>query len=314
MRVQHTVQALLGAVAVGALALGLAGCSDSGSGSVSPSANGKIGIVASVNQYGNVAKQIGGSHVDVTSVISDPEADPHDFEAKPSTARLLANARIVVENGLGYDDWLDKMLKTHKGSDRTVVSAQKVRGLPDSTKNPHLWYDPQTMPAVAAKIADQLKKDDPEHADDYAANLKAFDASMQKYTDAITAFAAAHPNTPVAATEPVANFMLDAVKADIKTPWSLQADIMNDSDPSAQDTATQMSLFQDKTVQAFVYNEQVTSDLTTKFKTAAKDNGIPLVAVYETMPPKSDYVTWMVDEVNALSRAVEQKQSTDSLE
>lgn len=305
-------RALLGSAI--AVALAVAGaCGSTGSAASTGSSGGTITILAAENEYGNVAKQIGGSHVSVTSILSDPEADPHDFEAKPSDAKLISKADVVIENGVGYDDWLDKMLKAHKNDDRTVISAQQVLGLSDDTKNPHLWYDPQTMPAVASTLEATLERLDPDHASDYQKNLSAFDTSVQKYTKALEDFSDKYSTASVAATEPVANYLLDAAKVSIKTPWSLQAAIMNDQDPSAQDSATQMGLFTGKKVDAFVYNEQVISDLTKKYRTAAEKNGIPIVAVYETMPTDSDYVTWMTDEVAALTKAVSQKQSTESL-
>lgn len=314
MQLKHVARAAVGAVLVAALGLaGGCGASNSNSGATG-SSNGKIAVLAAENEYGDVAQQIGGSHVSVTPIISDPNADPHDFEAKPSDAKQIANAKIVIANGVGYDDWLDKMLKSHSSSDRTVISAQQVLGLPDDTKNPHLWYKPETMPAVAATLAANLTRLDPSNAKDYADNLQTFDTSVQKYWKALDTFKDKYPDVSVAATEPVANYLLDNAKVTIKTPWSLQADIMNGQDPSAQDSATQMQLFNGKEVTAFVYNEQVVSDLTKKYLAAAKTNGIPIVAAYETMPTKMHYVDWMLAELNALTKAAADKTSTDSIE
>ncbi|MCI1220024.1 MAG: zinc ABC transporter substrate-binding protein [Bifidobacterium sp.] len=319
MQLKHAARAAVGAVLVAALGLA-GGCGSSNSGSSNGSSNGSgsstgtIAILAAENEYGDVAQQIGGSHVTVTSIISDPNADPHDFEAKPSDAKQIAAAKIVIANGVGYDDWLDKMLTSHSNADRTVISAQQVLGLPDDTPNPHLWYKPETMPAVAATLAATLTRLDPSNAKDYASNLQTFDTSLQKYWKALDTFKNTYPNVSVAATEPVANYLLDNAKVNIKTPWTLQADIMNGQDPSAQDSATQMQLFNDKQVTAFVYNEQVVSDLTKKYLAAAKANGIPIVAAYETMPTKMHYVDWMLAELNALTQAASDKTSTETLE
>ncbi|MFT8703959.1 metal ABC transporter solute-binding protein, Zn/Mn family [Bifidobacterium aquikefiricola] len=309
MQFKHASKAIVASILTGVMALAAAGCGTSSA----SSSDGKIDVLAAENEYGDVAKSIGGSHVNVTSIISNPNADPHDFEASPSDVKLIAQAKIVVQNGVGYDDWLDKMLKAHTSSDRTVINAQEVLGLPDSTKNPHLWYEPKTMPAVASKIASKLESIDPSHTSDYKKNLKSFNTSMDSYTDALSHFQTSYPNVAVAATEPVANYMLDAAKVNIKTPWTLQAAIMNDQDPSAQDSATQMGLFSNKSVQAFVYNQQVTSDLTAKYKAEAKKNDIPIVGVYETMPKNYHYVQWMTAELAALEKAISQKQSTESL-
>lgn len=273
----------------------------------------KIIILAAENEYGAVATQIGGSYVEVTSIISDPEADPHDFEATPSDAKLLSTAAIVIENGLGYDDWLDEMLSANEDADRVLINAQQTLGLSDDTENPHLWYDPKTMPAVAEALVDELVKIDPDHSDEYQQNLADFNDAMESYTSKLSDFKQNYPDASAAATEPVANYLLDAAGIDIKTPWSLQSAIMNDQDPSAQDASTQMSLLSDKEVDVFVYNQQVTSSLTQKWLDAADSAGVPVVAVYETMPDGYGYVEWMCAEVDAFDAALSQDQSTTSL-
>ena len=147
-----------------------------------------------------------------------------------------------------------------------------------------------------------------------AMKAAAFIASLTAWTKAIATFAAAHPNTPVATTEPVADYLLQAAGADILTPWTFQADIMNGTDPSPQDTATEKSLFTQHKVKVFLYNQQVTDALTESFISLAQANGIPVVGVYETMPtPGFDYQSWMLAEVNALSKAVTGKVSTEHL-
>lgn len=295
------------ALTLALLGAGLSGCS------TNTQASGKIVAVGAENQYADVIRSIGGSQVKVTAILSNPNTDPHSFEASPKLASTLGSAQLVVRNGLGYDDWLTKLLKGTKTSDRTVISAQQVRHLPDSTKNPHLWYDPATMPAVATRIAASLTKVRPAKKAYFAKNLATFTRSMSRYTDALATLKAAHPGLAVAATEPVANYLLDAVGADIKTPWSLQAAIMNGTDPSAQDSATQERLFTSREVNAFVYNEQVTSSLTTKYRKLAIAHGIPIVAVYETMPAGYGYVDWMVAEVHALQKAADSGTSTRKL-
>jgi zinc/manganese transport system substrate-binding protein len=191
---------------------------------------------------------------------------------------------------------------------------QHLLGLPDSTPNPHLWYKPTTMPKVASAIAAALATIDPAHAAYYAANAAAFTASLATWTNAIAAFKAKYPGTPVATTEPVADSMLQAAGANNLTPWAFQADIMNGVDPSPQGVAAEKALFTDRKVAVFLYNQQVTSPLTQSFITAANSAGIPVVGVYETMPvPGYDYQSWMAAEVNALTKAVSSKTSTQHL-
>lgn len=297
------------------LTVALAGCSGGGgtTAETKTSAAPPIQVVAAENEYGDVVEQIGGDHVSVTSIMSDPNTDPHTFEASATVAQQVAQAQLIVQNGLGYDDFMTDLEQASPSDARKLITAQDVLGLPDSTENPHLWYDPKTMPAVAAAIAKDLSALDPADASTFSQNLTTFTASLSSWTDALSAFAKAHPSTPVAVTEPVADDMLQAAGVDVKTPWNLQAAIMNDTDPSAQDTATQEALFTGKQVKAFLYNQQVTDDTTDKYLQLAKDNGIPVVGVYETMPQGYHYQDWMTAELKALEAAVTQGTSTEHL-
>jgi len=314
MKTTRTV--VTAAASVSLLTLVLAGCA-TGASAPTPGATAdsgpKVAVVAAENEYADVVQQIGGDRVDVSAILSDPNTDPHTFEASASVAKEIAGAQLIVQNGLGYDDFMSDLEKASPDSSRSVIVAQDVLGLPDSTDNPHLWYDPKTMPAVATAVADKLSELDPASADAFHANLATFIASLSDWTDALSSFARNHPRTPVAVTEPVADYMLEAADADVKTPWNLQAAIMNDTDPSAQDTATQDALFTGKQVKVFLYNQQVTDDTTDKYLQLAKDNGIPVVGVYETMPANYHYQDWMLAEVKALETAVTQGTSTEHL-
>ena len=266
------------------------------------------------NQYANVIGQIGGQYVQVTSIMNDPSTDPHSFEASPQIAAQIAAAELIVKNGIGYDEWADKLLSATTKTDRKVIDVQHLLGLPDDTANPHLWYDPKTMPAVAEAIAKELSALQPTHAAYFQANLKKFDDSLKPWTNAIAAFKAKHDHTPIAATEPVANYLLTAMGFDIETPSALQYAIMNGTDPAPQDVTTQNGLFNGHKVKVFAYNQQVTSSLTTSFLDLAKKNGVPVVGVYETMPtPGYTYQSWMMAEVAALQKAVADKTSTTTL-
>jgi zinc/manganese transport system substrate-binding protein len=246
--------------------------------------------------------------------MSNPGQDPHTFEASASVGRLVNAARLVVQNGLGYDTFMNTIENAVPDPGRKVIVVQKLLGLPDSTPNPHLWYDPATMPKVASAIAADLAAIQPAHAAYFKANAAAFIKSLDAWNSALAAFKAKYPNTPVATTEPVADFMLEAAGADNKTPFTFQADIMNGTDPSAQNVALERSLFTQHKVKVFVYNQQVTSSLTQSFISLAHANGIPVVGVYETMPvPGYHYQSWMLTEVQDLQRAVASKISTEHL-
>ncbi len=274
----------------------------------------RIQAVGVENEYADVIRQIGGDDVAVTAIETDPNTDPHTFEASPSIARAVASASLVVENGLGYDAWIDKILAAAPSPTRKVVDVQHLLGLPDTTPNPHLWYDPATMPKVAAAIAADLAALDPSPSSGYRARTQAFDRSLDPWRRAIAAFRTKFGGTKVAVTEPVADDMLQAAGCAILTPFSLQAAIMNGTDPSPQDITAQDALFANHEVKVFVYNQQVTDTLTQSFLALARKNHVPIVGVYETMPtPGFTYQSWMVAEVSALRRAVADGVSSQTL-
>jgi zinc/manganese transport system substrate-binding protein len=305
-------------------ALLVAGCSSastsasSGSGGTassssngSSSGSGSIVAIGVENEYANVIQQIGGKYVTAEAIESNPNTDPHTFEASPAVAREISQASLIVQNGVGYDTWANTIENADPDSSRKVIDVQQLLDLPNGTPNPHLWYKPTTMPAVAKAIATDLASISPSHASYFKANATAFVNSLSAWNQAMATFKKAHPDVPVAVTEPVSDYMLQAVGADIMTPWSLQADIMNGVDPSPQDVSIERNLFIDHKVKVFLYNQQVTDPLTESFIALAQKNDIPVVGVYETMPtPGYDYQSWMMAEVNALNKAVTSKVST----
>ncbi|MGH9047636.1 MAG: metal ABC transporter solute-binding protein, Zn/Mn family [Acidimicrobiales bacterium] len=273
-----------------------------------------IRAVGAENQYADVIAQVGGRYVSVSSILSNPNTDPHTFESSPSVAGEIAAAQLVVQNGVGYDDFMNKIESASPDRSRRVITVQQLLKLPDSTPNPHLWYKPTTMPAVAGAVARDLTSILPARAAYFHANLRRFDRSLEPWDHAIARFKAAHAGVPVATTEPVADYLLEAVGADDLTPFRLQADIMNGLDPSPEDISTQTQLFADHKVKVFVYNEQVVDSLTASFRAAAQKAGIAMVGVYETMPePGYDYQRWMSAELSALERAVVDRTSTEKL-
>jgi zinc/manganese transport system substrate-binding protein len=305
------VAALLLAVAAAAGAAILAACSGNASGANS---SGKIVAVGAENEYADVIQQVGGKYVQAGAIMSNPNTDPHTFEASAAVAREVGSAELVVQNGVGYDTFMTTIESAAPNSDRKVIDVQNLLGLPDSTPNPHLWYDPATMPKVADAIATDLSALEPSHASYFQANAKAFSSSLAAWNNAIASFKAAYPGTPVATTEPVADYMLQAAGADNMTPWTFQADVMNGIDPSPQNVAAERSLFTQHKVKVFLYNQQVTDPLTESLITLAQRSDIPVVGVYETMPvPGYDYQTWMLTEVQDLQKAVTEKVSTEHL-
>lgn len=266
------------------------------------------------NQYADVIAQIGGKYVAVTAIETDPNTDPHTFEASPKIAAEIAHADLVVKNGLGYDAWADKFIAAAPSASRKVIDVQHLLKLPDNTPNPHLWYKPDVMPIVAQQIAADLSAALPAEKDYFAANAKKFEQSLAPWRTALAKLSSQYPASEVAVTEPVGDYLLQAAGLKIATPFNLEAAIMNGTDPAPQDVTAQNALFADGKLKVFVYNQQVTDPLTASFLSQAKDHHIPVVGVYETMPtPGYHYQSWMLAETNALIAALADKTSTESL-
>jgi zinc/manganese transport system substrate-binding protein len=307
---------LAAAVPVG-LALLASACSPAVAKSPSAGSSGSgtaIVAVGAENEYANVIQQVGGKYARVSAIMSNPSTDPHTYEASSGVAQEISTAQLVVQNGVGYDTFMNTIENAAPNSSRKIIDVQKLLGLPDSTPNPHLWYKPTTMPAVANAIANDLASLEPAHASYFRANARTFISSLSGWNQAIADFRSKYGNTPVATTEPVADYMLQAAGVSNMTPFPFQADIMNGVDPSAQNVALEKSLFTQHKVKAFLYNQQVTSSLTQSFVSLAHQNGIPVVGVYETMPtPGYNYQSWMLTEVQDLQKAVVNKTSTEKL-
>jgi zinc/manganese transport system substrate-binding protein len=297
----------------GSAGLLAAACTASPAASTASDPTGAVVAVGAENEYANVISQIGGRYVRVTAVESNPNTDPHTFEASASVTQTVAAAELVVQNGLGYDSYMDSIESAAPSPDRKVIDVQRLLRLPDSTPNPHLWYSPATMPAVARAIAGDLSQLRPAHRGYFQARLARFTAALRPWQAAIAGFRAAHGGTAAATTEPVGDYLLQAMGIRNLTPFGLQADIMNGVDLAPQYVTLEDSLLRQHRVAVFVYNQQVVDSVTAAFLAAARQAGIPVVGVYETMPDGYDYQSWMLAEVHALAEAVTGKVSTAKL-
>ncbi len=306
---------VLVAVSVAAVTAGCGSSSKPSAASTAASRSGAtVAVVAGENEYGDVASQIGGPYVSVYSVDSNPNTDPHTYEATPSVGQKIAKANLLIENGVGYDGFMGTLASASPNAARKVINVQDLLGLPDSTPNPHLWYDPKTMPAVAQALASDLSALDPAHASTFQANETKFVASLQPWLDAVAAFKAKYAGTTAATTEPVADYLLTAMGINNLTPFQFQADIMNGTDPTPQDVSLEKGFFTKHQVKVFCYNQQVTDALTDSIRQTALQAGVPVVGVYETMPvPGYDYQSWMMAELNAIQKAVTTGASTQRL-
>jgi zinc/manganese transport system substrate-binding protein len=262
----------------------------------------RIPVVAAENFYGDIAAAIGGDRVTVTSVLSNPDQDPHLFEATPSVARGIANARLVIINGAGYDRWMPSMLEASPAPARAVITAADLVGARPGD-NPHLWYNPATIPRVAAAIADALAKIDPAHDGDYRARLAALTVKLAPIAAKAAAIKARFAGTPVAATEPVFGLMAQALGLDMREE-AFQRSVMNDTEPSAADVAAFETDLRQHKVKALFYNAQVTDPQADRLVALARENAIPVVGVTETEPAGASFSDWMLGQLDATAKAL----------
>ncbi|MBZ9797098.1 metal ABC transporter solute-binding protein, Zn/Mn family [Mesorhizobium sp. ES1-4] len=262
----------------------------------------KLNIVAAENFYGDLAHQIGGSHVAVTSILSNPDDDPHLFETSPSTARTIADAKVIIYNGADYDPWMDKLLAASSKPDRTTIVAADLIGK-KSGDNPHLWYDPATLPAVAKALAAELSKRDPANAAHYEANLKQFQASLDGINKEIAAVKKAYAGTEVTATEPVFGYMAEALGLKMLN-YDFQVTVMNDAEPSPTQVAAFENSLKDGSAKILFYNSQVTDPATTRLLDLAKQNKVTVIGVTETEPAGKTIQSWFSGQIDAVQKAL----------
>ncbi|MGU7772239.1 metal ABC transporter solute-binding protein, Zn/Mn family [Burkholderia sp. MR1-5-21] len=261
-----------------------------------------VNVVAAENFYGDVVSQIGGRHVAVTSILSNPDQDPHLFEASPKTARALQQAQLVVYNGADYDPWMGKLLAASKQAKRTTIVVADLVGK-KAGDNPHLWYDPATMPAAARAIAAELGRADPANKAEYDANLQKFVASLKPVDDKVAALRTQYKGVPVTATEPVFGYMSDAIGLDMRN-QRFQLATMNNTEASAQDVAAFENDLRKKQVRVLIYNSQAEEPMTKRMLKIARDGGVPTVSVTETQPAGKTFQQWMAGQLDALAKAL----------
>ncbi len=267
-----------------------------------PVALAQVRIVAAENFYGEVARQLAGPGAQVSSVLSNPDDDPHLFEASASVARDLAGAGITVANGAGYDPWMNKLLAAHAAPGRVAITvADLVARRPGD--NPHLWYDPPTMPAFARALTVALDRADPSRADDHARRLAAFLAALGPLDAKVAAMRSRYAGTPVTATEPVFGLMASALGLGMRNE-RFQRAVMNGTEPSASDIAAMEADLSQHRVRALLYNTQATDQAAQRLLGLARRSGLPIVGVSETEPAGTSYQEWMLRQLSLLDRAL----------
>ena len=265
-------------------------------------AQAQIAVVAAENFYGDVAKQIGGDQVAVVSIMSNPDQDPHLFETTPSTVRQVSEAQIVILNGADYDPWMAKLIAVAPRPGRTVIDVAELTGK-KAGDNPHLWYDPATMPAAAKALAEALGAADPAHKADYDARLKTFVASLKAVNDKVAAIRGKFAGAQVTASEPVFGYMADALGLKMRNE-KFQLSIMNNTEPSAHDVAAFEDDLKHHKVKVMFFNKQASDKAVERLVKLARKSRIPVVGITETAPAGVSYQQWMLNQLNDTERAL----------
>jgi zinc/manganese transport system substrate-binding protein len=261
-----------------------------------------LNVVAAENIYGDVAHQLGGDSVAVASILNNPAQDPHLFEAGASVARALAGAELAIYNGADYDPWMPKLLAATGRAGRATIVAADLAHI-ESGANPHLWYDPKIVRMVAKAIADDLTAADPDRAAGYGARLRDFDLSLMPLFDRIAEMRAKYAGLPVTATEPVFEYMAEAIGLRMRNA-AFQRAVMNDTEPSARDVGAFEDDLRNHKVKVLLYNLQSAGTLSQHMRRIADEAKIPVVGVSETEPPDMRYQDWMAAELTALDKAL----------
>jgi len=260
-------------------------------------------VVAAENFYGDIVGQIAGNHVAVTSIISDPNVDPHEYETNARDAAAVANARLVILNGADYDAFMDHLLAASPNPNRRVINVAALTGRKRGD-NPHLWYDPQIMPRVAQAVLEALIQIDPQNETSYRGGYTALQASFAPLTQAVARLRAQYAGTPVAATEPVFGYMARAIGLNVVTPEQFQKAVEEGNDPPAAALAKMEDQLKAHQVKVLLYNTQTVSPVTTRVRELAKRSGVPIVGVSETEPPGKSFQQWMLLQLNELRAAL----------
>jgi zinc/manganese transport system substrate-binding protein len=299
----------LGVTALAGLAVAATtgGCAGGPAGSTAipayPGGAGALTVCAGENFYGDLLHQLGGSKVRVYAFLSNPNADPHQYESNSGNARAVADSRLAIENGLGYDAFMDKLLQASPNSKRIVINVQALVGAADGA-NPHLWYDPTVTPRVARAAAGALAQLDPANAPVYSANLGRLLSSLQPITDRVADLKSRFAGTPVAFTEPVYGYMAQAIGLSVRSPVTFMKAIEEGNDPPSQAVAAEQDLITQHRVKVLLYNSQTVTKITAGIRDLAVSSSIPVVGISETEPPGHTYQQWQLDELSRLEAAL----------
>lgn len=269
-------------------------------------ANATIEVVAAENVYGDVAKQLGGPYVAVTSILNNPAVDPHLFSITPKTAKIISNANIIIYNGADYDPWMLSTLNIEGQKKRSVIDVSSLMHI-KSGENPHIWYKPSTIPTFAKTFVNHLSKIDPTHQNYFNEQLKKFNYDYQTILSTVNHLKKAYQNTPVIATEPVFGYMADAIGLKMHG-LEFQINLMNDVPPSVSEIKSFEDDLKQHQVKVLIYNNQVSNPTTERMLSIAKNEKIPVVGVNEMMFSNTHFIEWMMNQLSELERAMPKSQ------
>lgn len=282
------------------------GCSSHSSATSPSSSAGKIQVVAAENFYGEVAQAVGGDRVEVTSILTNPNTDPHGYEPTPNDTEAVQHAQVVVYNGVGYDGWMEKLLGADsEANTKSVIKvAEDLQGK-KTGDNEHVWYDPTTMSKLATSLADKLAKIDPSHAKAYHQRAKAYIASLSPLTEKVQKLKQSSA-TPIDVSEPIFDYMAKSLNLKINDVKFAKA-IDEGTDPAPTDVAALQNDLKGKKVKLFVYNAQNSSPIVDNMVKLAKSSGVPIVQVTETEPKGKNYLQWMMDQLDEIGKSLGSK-------
>ena len=284
------------------LLLSLSACTSSATGSITSSS--AINVVAAENFYGDIVKQLGGSHVSVTSIISNPNVDPHEYESSVKTAIQVSQAQLVIENGGGYDDWMDKLLSGSPSSNRLTLKAFDIAQV-KLPENEHVWYSIDNAATIAQAITTDLKKLDPSNTATFENNFQTFKRSLQPVQQKIAEIKSKFAGTAVGMTETIYLYQAVPLGLNVLTPFEFQKAMAEGNEPPADTVVTAENQIIHHQIKVLIFNEQTITPSTTKLENDARAQNIPTVPVSETMPTGKTYQTWMLDQLNTLEQALQ---------
>jgi zinc/manganese transport system substrate-binding protein len=290
----------------------LAGCATGtpvGSGLAGqPSGNAKIAVVAAENFWGSIAAQVGGEHVTVHSIVTSPDADPHDYEPTPADGRALATAQYVIENGVGYDPWVAKLVDANPAPARSVLNVGDLVGVKEGG-NPHRWYSPDDVHRVIEQIAADYQRIDPADAGYFDQQKQTYETQgLARYHQLIADIKSKYGGTPIGASESIVTPLAAGLGLTVETPESFLDAVSEGTDPTAADKITVDQQIKTKQIKIFVFNSQNATPDVTALVTAAKAHGIPVATITETLvPATASFQDWQVAELQGIEHALSQE-------